>query len=499
MFEILKDRDGEILTEGVLEVLERLGMSCENKQILQALRNRGAIIDYKEGRAKFPRRIVQEFVEEIKKEEKAKWDEEIKGENKKTLYSGYIPPVSTSSKFEAPYTPHIFHPLAVYYYDDEKKEKRKGKRDDFINLTKLGDVLHPEMGVGHSLILSDVPSVIEPLEAALLLLEYAHKPRGVYVQDVRQIDYLLEIEEVAGIKDPYWYWLANVGFATPLKLGKDIAERFLYMVKTGMYPAKVYSMGVSGVNMPVTTAGSIVVTTAEFIALWISARSLNPKIPLTGQVLSGTMDMRTGEVNFSSFDALIRRLSVSEFIRKWTGISISPGVGEYTSSRLPGLYTALEKAYVAMTIAAFTGYHPEVGIGGIEGGLTLSPVQLLLDREITKGLKFLENPRIDRESIALETILDIGFGKEKNYLDSEHTLKYFRNSLWNPEFFDRIGWSPENEEKILNKAKNRVKQIIGEYKKPEVDPGVISKVKEIIEKARKELLENLRGRLHEQI
>ncbi len=90
MFEILKDRDIEILANGVFEVLEKLGMYCENKEILKGLENRGAIVDYKGGKAKFPRRIVQEFVEEVKREEKSKWDEGIKGENKRTLYSGYI-------------------------------------------------------------------------------------------------------------------------------------------------------------------------------------------------------------------------------------------------------------------------------------------------------------------------------------------------------------------------------------------------------------------------
>ncbi len=247
-------------------------------------------------------------------------------------------------------------------------------------------------------------------------------------------------------------------------------------------------MGVSGVSMPVTTAGSIVLTAAEFIALWISARGLNPKLPLTGLVLTGAMDMRTGKVNYGAFDALIRKLSVSEFIRKWTGILVSPGTGEYTSSKLPGLFTALEKANVAMTIAAFTGHHPGVGMGHIDAGIALSPVQLLLDREIAKGLKFLESPQIDEQSIGLETILDVKFGKEKNYLETQQTLENFKTSLWESELFPYNGWSPEDEEKILNKAQERVRKIIDKYKKPKVNPEMISKVKEIIKRAKKELL-----------
>lgn len=487
MFEILKDRDMELLIAGVLEILEKLGMICQNKEILQTLEIRGAEVDYEKGNVKFSRKLVQEFIAEIKKEDKTRWDEEIEGEDKQTLLSGYVPPLKSPNEFQAPSLPYIFHPLAPFFYDDAKREKRKGNKNDFISLTKLGDVLHPEHGVGHSLILSDVPSEIEPLEAAVLLLEYAHQPRGVYIQNVRQIPYLIEMEEIAEIKDPHWHWIANVSFATPLKLGKDIADRFVYMVKSGHYPAKVYTMGVSGVNLPVTTGGFIILTGAEIIALWLSARSLNPKIPLTGLLLSGIMDMKMGEVNFWGFDVLTSRLSAAEFIKKWTGVSVSPGIGEYSPAQLPGFYTTLEKAYLAMTIAAFTGYHPDLGIGHLEAGLAISPVQLLLDREFTKALKFLESPIINEETVGLGAILEVGFGVEKNYLAIEHTLKNFRSSIWEPEFLSRKGWDMRDEEKMLRKAREKVQQLISDYKKPEIDPDKILKMQNVIKKAKKEL------------
>ena len=46
MFEVLKERDVEILAEGVFEVLEKLGLRCEDAEILHALEDAGAKIDY---------------------------------------------------------------------------------------------------------------------------------------------------------------------------------------------------------------------------------------------------------------------------------------------------------------------------------------------------------------------------------------------------------------------------------------------------------------------
>ena len=60
------------------------------------------------------------------------------------------------------------------------------------------------------------------------------------------------------------------------------------------------------------------------------------------------------------------------------------GGGEYSDAREPGLYAALEKAYKAMTIAAFTGFHPPIGQGMLETGKTLSPAQLLIERDLSE-------------------------------------------------------------------------------------------------------------------
>jgi len=488
VYEILRDRDLEPLAEGVLEVLEKVGMSCQSTEIVRALEQRGARVDRAGGSIRFPRAMVADFVGKLRAEDKHRWAGELKGENRETLYSGYVPPVERANEFRAPDLPYVFHPLAPFIYDDEKRRKRDATREDMVLVTKMADALHPELGVGHSLILSDVPAAIEPLEAALALLEYAHKPRGVYVQDVRQMDYLREMEAIAGIQDPCWRWLANVSFASPLKLGKEIGDRFVGMVKSGDYPAKVYTMAVSGVNAPVTVAGCVVLQSAEFLALWLAARALRHDVPLTAMALTGVMGMRGGDVNYWAFDALMRRLATCEFIRKWTGVCISPGVGEYSPARLPGFYSALEKAYVAMTIAAFTGHHPQLGIGHLESGLVFSPAQFLLDRDFAGGLKFLERPEISPASIGLETILDVGFGTDRTYLESEHTLKRFRSCLWDPAFLDLAGWTPESEAKALAKAQAKVKELVSAYQKPPVDPDKLAKMRQVVDRAKKELL-----------
>jgi trimethylamine--corrinoid protein Co-methyltransferase len=395
-------------------------------------------------------------------------------------------PADGHPAFSAPAPGRLSHQLAQYVYDADRRERRPGNREDYIELLKLGEVLHPEEGVGHCLLLTDAPAPVEPLEATLLQVEYASRPKGAYVQDMRQMDYLREMEEIAGTEG--WRWLANVGFSSPLRLGRDIAERFAFRARRGD-PSDLYIMTVSGAGLPVTAAGCTVVAAAEFLANWMAARALNPSIRLRGGAWIATMDMKAGEASYSAPDAAIRNFLLREFLLRWTGIEIGVGGGEYTPAKVPGLYAALEKACSAMTVAAFTGRHPGVGSGHLDGGLTISPDQLLLDREMAAALRHLERPvDLGPEAIGLDAILEVGHGAAGNYMTSRHTLRHFRSSLWLPELMDRAGWAgPASEDRVLERTRAKRRALLATYAKPPVDPGLLDRLRKVVVRARSEI------------
>ncbi len=489
MFEILNDRDVEVLADGVCEVLESQGFRCDNDDLLDAYEQAGARIDREARTASFPKQVIRGFAEALRNEDKSRWHEAVRGADREIIYSGFHP-YEPAPGFRAPKLPYMFHNLSTYFYDDETGETRLGNHADFITLIRLGDVLHPEEGVGHVLNLAaDTPAAIEPIEAALVLLEHSSNPRGVYVHDIRQIDYLREIEEIWGIEDPYWHWMANICPTSPLKLDALAAERYVYMLRLGTYPAKLAAMPVSGVNMPITTAGSIVIIAAEFIVLWLAARVIQAKkIPLTGMPILGTMDLADGSVSFTAFDAAIRRFAICDFVRKWTGIQLAPGPGEWTPTKVPGAHCTLEKAYFAMMAAAFTGHHPEVGVGHIDAGLTISPAQLLLDHEFTRGLRFLEKPDITHEASGLDAIRQVGFGLREDFIMTDHTLANMRVATWMPSTFGRGPWSAETEAELLRKTIAKVKDLLAQYTKPQVPADKLVAARAVLERARKDLM-----------
>ena len=480
---LLTDSGVELLADSTLTILEKTGIICQNEEMLRALEQWGAQVDQAQETARFPRALVEAFVTQLRKEAP--------------------PPGDGFATFAAPARPNLGTLVAQFFYDDWASERRPGSREDLITLIKLGDTLHPDEGTGHALILREHDPRLEPLEAALVLAEYSLKPGPAFAWDVRQVDYLAEMGEILGIPD--WFTMGAICFAHPLRFDREVANRLVRMARLGL-PIGLTGMQVSGASTPVTTAGFVAVSAAEFVATWIAGRALNARVrlaatmlasnismeggPLGGIIWAATVDMKSGEVSYSAPDAMLRAFALSEFLGRWCGHPVPVGGGEYSAARVPGLYAALEKAYKAMTIAAFTGHHPPVGDGMVDQGKTVSPVQVLLDREFAIGLESLGRPvEVTPETIDLEDILDIGFGIEKNHLFTEHTLRHYRQSLWCPPLMSRTGWNGfAEEEALLRQARQRVQELIATYRKPEVDLGKLARLRQVVERARRDLL-----------
>ncbi len=85
------------------------------------------------------------------------------------------------------------------------------------------------------------------------------------------------------------------------------------------------------------------------------------------------------------------------------------------------------------------------GSGHIAAGLlsvdeVYSPVQMILDHEAVSALRHIgAGMAVDEETLAWETILEEGAGG--NFLNTEHTAEYFRDTLWMPSLWSASMYS----------------------------------------------------------
>lgn len=465
-YRLLQDADIEPLGENLFQVLEKVGFLCQNAELLTALERAGARVDHATERVAIPREMSEELLVAMRSEARTDGEDDC-------------------APFAAPGLPHLGTQIAQFYYDYGTQQRRSGNRADFVELIKLGSALHPDVPVGHSLLLTDVPPLLEPLVAALLLAEYARRPGPAFAWNVRQVDYLTEMGEILGLSD--WFSWGAICFAHPLRFDRDVVDRFVRKVRSGSATG-LTAMPVAGVTTPLAVAGFIAVAGAEIFATWLAARVLNPEVPLGGSIWGGAMDMRTGAVSYSSFDALSYSFALAEFLRRWTGKEVPVGGGEYCDAKYPGYYAAMEKAHKAMTIAAFTGRHPEVGQGMLDEGKVLCPAQLLLEREFGVGVRFFgRSVEVSPETVCMDRIVDVGFGLDKSYLGSDETLRDYRKYLWCPELMDRSGWNgSQTDEAVLRKMQDRVDELIASYRKPEVDPDKLAQMRAVVDRARED-------------
>lgn len=465
----MRDHDVEALGDGVCRLLEQVGMKFQNETMLAALKEWGATVDDSTQIAKFPRRLLDRFVEDVRREYRR---------------SG---PDEAAVPFHAPDMPQIETQVAQYLYDYDAGERRPGKSEDYVEFIKLGDRLPGAPDVGHCLLLTDVPPLVEPLEALLLQAEYAHRPQGVFAWNASQAAYLREMGDALGLERAYSF--GAVCIAHPLRFDRAVADRYVMMIAEG-HRGGLTAMPVAGLSTPITVEGFIVVSTAEQLGAWIAARAMNPKAPLGGSVWCGTPDMKIGHISFSNFDAMYYNVATVQFTRDWCGVEIVPSGPDYANAKRPGLYAVLEKAYKAMIVAAFTGAHPSIGGGMVDTGKVLSDVQLLLERDMTEGLQqFGRSIAATEERIGFPTILEVGTGDGASYFQSDHTALNFRSSLWLPELLDRTGWNgPESEARIMDRYRDKVRALTAEYQKPEGREGKLAAARRVVERARKELL-----------
>ncbi len=490
---LLEGIDIEPLVAATCGVLEKVGILCQNREILEALAALGARVDLGQERARFPEAMVRAFVAGVQAESvrppagKAPTGKAPDASAVAAFYENYTGGAHGAAPvFVKPEMPAFGTQIAQVYYDYAADERRGGSRQDLITCLQIGEALHGAHGVGHCLCQTEVAAPLESLESALVMAEYCERPQPPFAWYVDQVDYLIEMGEIMGWKN--WFTYGATCFAHPLRLDKDVADKFVRRIRHGG-TAGFTAMPVAGMTTPVTVEGFTAVAAAEIVATWLAGRALNSRCPLGGSMWSATLDMRSGETSYSAPDALYYGFVCCEFIRRWSGISLPVGGGDYCAAREPGLHTAMEKAWKAMTIAAFQGHHPGIGEGLLECGRTLCPVQLLIERDLTEGWAHLAGrPAPTAARINLEGSIQVDLGFLENHLGSEHTLAHFRE-LWRPALIDRRGWRGQiSDRQMLEQAQGQIGELLAAYRKPEGREDRLAQMRAVVERARRALV-----------
>lgn len=405
---VLDEREEEAIHRASLSILDEVGVLVESEAVRRRLAEFGGKVDEEKGIVRFSPDFVERFIAES---EKFDW------ENVKPFVG-----VGAS----------IF---CGYYLDPESDEFRRWTVEDILRYLKVAKNIGLDGRVSYVFPLEGVPS--EALVPFFNCLSLKFTGRAIAsVNNVKWAPVVLEMcqayADEAGLSVQEVLSGAHIHLISPLKLGREEAEIFLFFAERGLRIG-VGTMNVIGATSPVTLAGSLALHLAQCLFVNILERAYFGERGLhLGSAIS-PMDMRTMMQCYGRPEKELANVAMAQLARRY-GAHFFPHTG-HSDAKRPGPEAGFEKAL--NTIPSLLA----CGRAGINCGLLSvdevhSPVQMVIDREIVGALRrFVKGFEVSEETLALDAVEEVGPGG--NFVATDHTVRHFREELWEPKIFAR--------------------------------------------------------------
>ncbi|MHB0879072.1 MAG: trimethylamine methyltransferase family protein [Anaerolineae bacterium] len=476
---LFTDDELQRLHEASLSLLADPGMRIMAPSLLDALEQRGAQVDRGSQVVRFPRAIVEQALADMQAE--------VKSGRKLNILNGVV-----CSKSEWPLKAK-FSGACIEYYDWEHKQSRPPARADLIELVRLGEALPDVATVGNPVVYlqEDDGTPIDPrlqrVKTAALIAQYTTKAGPTEVWNTDELPFLMELGIVArGSKEAY---LANPCFVTaketiaPLILDRDAGEVLLALASERL-PATIIPMPITGASSPISLPANIAIANAEILGTMTAVRAACPYALVGGGVISGVMDMGSGQAMFAAPEAILQDVGLAELHEYRYGLDC--GVGGYNDAKYPGVQSAMEKLGRFWMIAR-TG-RVDFPVGLVNYGKAFSPEQALLDLEIGHYIEALtRGVSVSDDSLCLDMIRQVGIGG--HFMAEEHTLLNMRRGVWYPALMDRTasqGPGRDRELDPLERAAQRKRDILARAGY-EIDAEGAREIAHIVERAQQAL------------
>ena len=442
---------------GALGILERIGMRILDEDLLPPLVAAGASVDRATSVVRFPARLVEGTIEGLRAA--------IASGRRQVLLNGVIcsrTPPGIQAKFGG---------AAIEFLDPLDGTVREPTEDDLIDLVRFGESIPEVTFVGNPVCyLKDakgdrIPGPLQRILTAALVASHTTKYGSNEVWNEKELDLLIELGTIvrggrAGYEAAPCFVTAKETIA-PLVFPREDGKVLSMLAKRGL-PCTVVPMPLAGATSPVPLASAVALGAAEILGVMTALRASHPDALVGGGVISGVMDMRTGAAGFAAPEALLQDVGLALLFERLYGQDFAIGTG-YIDALLPGAQSAVE-ILSKISVAHATGRH-NYPVGLLMGGKRWSPVQALIGLEMARYVHRFDMPvGVGPDEIPLALFEQVGIGG--NFLGEDHTVERFRSDVWMPDLMERALTSPNEADRMVEKAK----QIWSDFRKRPREP-----------------------------
>lgn len=369
----------------------------------------------------------------------------------------------------------------IHIYDNEAHTVRDATKKDLENLTILIDALDSIDVVRPVVYPSEFPVQKRDIYTAATIMEYTRKPYGISSYSLENQKLVIAMASaVAGgfeklVEKPF-IW-GSITPISPLKYSQSTTDILIGWAKAGL-PLAICPCPIAGGSSPVTLAGTLMQSHAEFLAGFVLVQAIHPGIPVKYTTRPIPMDMRNGLSNFGAVELGMMSAAIVQLSKLYNVCSDVYGLA--TSSVRLDERAGYEKALNGL-LPAIAGANLVASGGMLENALTASAEQLVIDNDIFALLgRVTRGITADDEALAYEQICEVF--PEGDYLASEHTVAHMRNEMLTTHLSGVTSSLNGTNTTITETAQEAVKQILREHKAPVLEPERLKRMRDILEK-----------------
>lgn len=311
------------------------------------------------------------------------------------------------------------------WIDPDTRAYRSIMLSDVAQWAQLADVLGQINACCHPTP-QDVPEATADLHALKTLFENTSKHVILHLYSYESVGYALQMAQaVVGNLEQRPLVHAGAAAISPLAFKPLDIEIILQSCQYGI-PVGVASLPSSGGTAPVTIAGEVMLACVEILAQLVMSQVIRPGIPVIGFPLLFMLDMASGRTLQSSIEVILAGAAMIQFHKEALHIPAHVygfGSDSFVSDEQAGIQVTLRSLMVAMAGCDMLG-----GAGQLNVATAISPIQLMIDNEVTKIIKrAISGVKVDDETLAWREIMNVAPGG--HFLESPHTLKHCREAM----------------------------------------------------------------------
>jgi len=473
----------EKLHNGALEVLSEVGYIVNHSQARSYLQEAGCKTGDSSNIVYLPKDVVERAVSKMRRDYALT---DRKGLRMPLRYSetyfGDEPVISLRNDFMVSAGGFVSRVV------DLDGNRRAATLQDSIDSIRLADSLEHINLIGIPCNALDIPSDMRTVALTAELLKNTSKAGGIETWTVEDIEYITQMAvAVRGSIDELKKKPFLVGYSeckSPLSIDHTACEIFMAYIRKGL-PQSMDTMPNAGVSSPATSAGALVIGLAETLFGLTLGYAIDPNAIVSIDISPCLADMANMTFPYSGADRFPLTAAANQMMREYYGRSAGCHAGK-TDASYSGVQAGYEKALSILfpILAGATGIGT---VGQIEGGLTFSYQQLVIDNEIVGAIKrALTGFEVNEDTMAIELIKELGPGEM--YIAEPHTVEHFRKEFYYSPLLERLPynlWDKQEIKGMEEKARHRARKLINEHKPEPLVPEVEREINRIVQHARK--------------